>query len=219
MTSIPWKKTFSHNGLLYLILDTQIRPYSPAGSGSWLRELLRAGIDIVQLRFHRESDKDILAYASNLSKIVRQEKKVFLINNRCDIAISSNAHGVHLGATDIPVKIARKILGKSAVVGKTVHSVSELRRFQEEPVEYLGIGPWYKSALKPDLTPFPRTQLTRALREARKPLFAVGGIHEANAERTIREGARNIVVCRGILSQPKPVQSTKKIKECLRRAI
>ncbi|UCC94953.1 MAG: thiamine phosphate synthase [Candidatus Omnitrophota bacterium] len=218
MKYIPLKKIFSLNGLLYIILDKSVVEKTPYNIVRLAEKLACAGADIFQLRFGESPDREFLKLATHLGKAVHARKKIFLVNNRADIAYLCGADGVHLGAEDIPVLQARKIIGKSKIVGKTVHSLDELKKFQKEEIDYLSVGPLFRTITKPHLVPLQHRELKEFLKRVRKPLFGIGGITLENLKYLCSVGIRNIALCHGIVLAQNPSKYTKVIKQCLKKA-
>lgn len=174
-------------------------------------------MDIFQLRAKNLSDKDLLATAKKLSKIIHKRKKIFIVNDRADMASLCGADGLHLGAGDIDTNDARKIIGKNAVVGKTVHSPAQLRRFAKENIDYVSIGPVFKTKTKPNLSPLKLRQLKVLTKKAKKLTFAIGGISLYNIDSLVKNGINNVTVCRGIILHKNPESVIKEYKRCLRK--
>jgi thiamine-phosphate pyrophosphorylase len=202
-------------GLLYFVLDEKVSNAAGRNLPVFADTVARAGADIIQFRPAAGPDIAAVHAAKILCARVHNARKIFIVNNRADVALLSDADGVHLGAGDIAVADARKILGKSKIIGKTVHSLRELRKFQEEEVDYLSIGPLFPSRIKPNLRPLPQKQLKALVKRCYKPLFAIGGINEKNISTLRTQGIHNIAVCRAITGSRSPTQSTKRIKRCL----
>ena len=101
---MSWKRKSSRNGLLYVILDKEVIDKAEANIFSLADKLAHFGVDILQLRAKGISDKEYIYLAKKLSKIIRKRKKLFIINDRADIAYLSNASGLHLGEGDVSVK-------------------------------------------------------------------------------------------------------------------
>jgi len=180
------------------------------------QRLARAGqVDIFQLRVLHSSDRNTVKLAKSLSKIVHKYKKMFIINNRADIAYLAGADGIHLGEEDIPIHLARKIL-PNKLIGKTVHSLEELENSQKENIDYLSLGPVFRSQTKPNLKPLGLKKLKNMIKYIRFPFFVIGGINVNNLDKLKKLGRINIALCEGILSSPDPVQMAREIKETLK---
>jgi len=211
-----WKKKLSKGNLIYLILDEGTANRNNLNLLEMAQRLARAGqVDIFQLRVLHSSDRNTVKLAKSLSKIVHKYKKMFIINNRADIAYLAGADGIHLGEEDIPIHLARKIL-PNKLIGKTVHSLEELENSQKENIDYLSLGPVFRSQTKPNLKPLGLKKLKNMIKYIRFPFFVIGGINVNNLDKLKKLGRINIALCEGILSSPDPVQMAREIKETLK---
>ena len=173
-------------------------------------------IDFFQFRFKNLSDKEAVEISLKLSKILHKRKKVFIINDRPDVALISNADGVHLGEKDLPVNLVRKILKNKKIIGRTIHSYTEFLQVKKEKINYLSVGPIFSTQLKPNLTPISRKEIKKILKETRKPVFAIGGINLKNLEKVLNMGFKNIALCRGLILSKNLKKVTKSFKEKLK---
>lgn len=217
MKSTVWKKKFSNSGLLYLILDQKVINKAKLNIFALTDKLAGWGVDIFQLRVKDLDDHSLLELAKELSKIIHKRKKVFIVNDRVDIAYLSKASGLHLGKDDISAHEARKILGEDKIIGKTTHSVNELIRFKKDDVDYLSIGPVFATKTKPELNPLSNHELTLMLGKVNKQIFAIGGINLYNVRSLFEKGIKNIALCRDIILAKDLKLQVKKYKECLRK--
>jgi len=215
-----WKRKSSKNGLLYVILDKEVIDTAGINIFSLADKLAHFGVDIFQLRAKGISDKKYLSIAVKLSKIIRKRKKLFIVNDRADIVYLSKASGLHLGENDISLSQARKIVGKQAIIGKTIHSLRELENLKgkEAKVDYISIGPAFKTKTKPDLRPLTSKKLKALISKGEKLMFAIGGINQYNIESLLESGIRNIAICRGIILAKNLKTRVKEYKKCLKRA-
>ena len=109
------------------------------------------GADCIQLRVKDIEDGDFFDFACEFVKICRRHNVISIINDRADIAIASEADGVHLGQNDLPVENVRQLQVKPLIIGKTTHSQQELRACIDKMPTYVSIGPVFATPLKPDL--------------------------------------------------------------------
>jgi len=213
-----WKKNLSGHGLLYAILDKKIIEEADLDIFSLTDELAHCGVDIFQLRVKETADKKLLQLARRLTKIIHKRRRIFIVNDRADIAYLSEADGLHIGKNDISPKEARKILGEKAILGSTVHSLGELRSFQKAKTNYIGIGPAFKTKTKPSLTPLRSKELRTMISNANKLVFAIGGINLYNVGSLIAMGIQNVAVCRGLILCKDLKEAVREYKECLAKA-
>lgn len=205
-------------GLLYIILDVKTVKKSGKDIFTLTDCLAHYGADIFQLRAKNIPDNDFLNLAEKLSKIIHRRRKIFIVNDRADIAYLSKADGLHLGKNDISCAQARKILGKKAIIGKTVHSIKELNSFQNESINYISIGPAFKTKTKPELAPLNPKKLKVIANKSAKLTFAIGGINLYNIHLLRNFGINNIAVCRAIILSKNPKAIIAEYKRCLKKA-
>ena len=215
---MSWRRKFSRNGLLYVILDKEVIDKAGANIFSLADKLAHFGVDILQLRAKGISDKEYLCLAKKLSKIIRKRKKLFIVNDRADIAYLSNASGLHLGEGDLSAKEARKILGKQVIIGKTIHSLKKLENLRETGVDYISVGPAFKTKTKPGLKPLTSKKLKAMISKSGKLIFAIGGITQYNIASLLESGIKNLAICRDILLAKNLKTRIKKYKKCLKKA-
>jgi thiamine-phosphate pyrophosphorylase len=155
------------------------------------RQAVEAGACAVQYRDKSASTKEMLDTAFKLRKICKSIP--LIINDRVDVAFVSNADGVHLGQDDMPLTLARKILGRSKIIGATAHNLQEALRAKKGGADYLGVSPIFRTRTKPDAG---RPAGLEALRVISSrvdiPLVAIGGINLNNAQAVISAGADSL---------------------------
>src|SRR5260370_2846388 len=138
--------------------------------------MLDAGTRIMQLRLKDVSSRDFLAAARSISAFCRTRGATLIVNDRVDIEMLANAHGVHLGQDDLPLEAARRIAGPDAIIGISTHTVEQARAAADGGADYIGFGPMYPGGLRNNLTGNGLEKL-RAVRAAVKiPIVAIGGI-------------------------------------------
>jgi thiamine-phosphate pyrophosphorylase len=169
----------------YFITDSRFSRY---GILSDVRSALRAGVKVVQYREKNKSSREMFEEALKLRSICR--KITFLVNDRVDIALAVGADGVHLGQDDMPLTIARKILGKKMLIGFTVHNLKEALLAQKQGADYLGVSPIFPTGTKSDAgKPIGIAALKAIRKRVRIPIVALGGINLKNAKSVIDAGA------------------------------
>jgi len=154
------------------------------------RALSRSGVSFFQLRAKNASDGEFLGLAVRLRKELAG--RLFLINDRCDVALAARADGVHLGQDDLPASEARHLLGREALVGVSAGSPSELARVLRDSPDYVSLGPVYSTSTKKDAGhPLGPAGFARLIQRVppRVPVLAVGGITPDNVCILVRAGA------------------------------
>lgn len=142
---------------------------------------LAGGADCLQLREKSLPDAELLQRATRLAALCRQHGKIFIVNDRPDIARLSHADGVHVGQDDVSVSQARQIVGADAIVGISTHNDAQIREAIAATPSYIAVGPMFDTSTKPqDHLAGPDTlALARSLTSL--PLVAIGGIAAHNA--------------------------------------
>lgn len=181
----------------YFVTDARL---SRAGIISDVRQAVSVGVCAVQYRNKEASTREMLEEALKLRKICR--KVPLIINDRVDIALAVKADGVHLGQDDMPIAIARKILGKNKIIGLTVHSLFEAERAQREGANYLGVSPIFTTHTKNDAGKPVGTGLISEIKsKCRIPIVAIAGINLGNARRVIKAGADAISAISAVIDK------------------
>jgi len=175
---------------------------------------LKGGLPLVQYRDKTSDDHTRLTTARHLQALCQRYGALFLVNDRVDIALGANADGVHLGQTDIPMELARQILGRDRLVGRSTTNAQELERAIAEGADYVGVGPIFATPTKPGKAAVGFDYLQYARKHAPMPQFAIGGIDLSNIEEVIKAGATQVAVVRAIMEATDPEATT---RELLRR--
>lgn len=195
---------------LYLILDAQVNTYTQ------LLEILKrsilCGVDIVQLRDKSGCARDILALAKEAKKIIK-EQAPFIINDRVDLAHIADASGVHLGQDDIPINVARRMLGSKKIIGISCQNLEHALRAQKDGADYIGFGSVYKTQTKPGRSPMDLEVLRKVVREIKIPVFAIGGITSGNIRQLRKLGVERVAVCREICLAKNVSEATRNLKQ------
>ena len=180
--------------------------------GGWL-EVAAAAIDgganCLQLREKDLEDGELLARARRLSALCRQHGVLFIMNDRPDLALLSDADGVHLGQTDMSVAEARRIVGADRLIGLSTHNPDQLKAAIAIEPDYIAVGPMFPSQTKPqDHVPGPDL-LALAARTTHIPIGPIGGITKSNAPHLRKAGAQRLCVCSEIISADNPTQAAR----------
>ncbi|HEY6639812.1 MAG TPA: thiamine phosphate synthase [Nitrospiraceae bacterium] len=183
---------------LYIILDPSIYPARP------LVEVLtitaEAGAVLFQYRNKSAAMKDAYVEALALRQAAAKAGVLFIVNDRCDLALAVDADGVHLGQEDLPLDLARKVMGQDKLIGISTHNPDQVREAAAGRPDYLGFGPIFKPGSKQDHDPVVGLEGLRAMRKLTSlPIFAIGGIQIEQAGEVMRAGANGVAVISAIL--------------------
>ena len=164
-----------------------------------LRELLHAGVKILQLRAKSLAAKDFLA----LAKYVRSETAAhncrLIVNDRADIAMACNADGVHLGQDDLPLHAARRFIANQ-IIGVSTHDIEQAQQAQREGADYIGFGPMFGTQTKDTGYSARGIAMLKEIRAAVAiPIVAIGGINEHNVRQVWQAGADSAAIISDIL--------------------
>ncbi len=167
---------------------------------SILKELVRGGATLVQIRDKDTPARDLLPDLRRCVEFARERRVLLLINDRCDLALCSGADGVHLGQDDLPPAAARRLLGAARVIGYSTHSVAQARAAAPLPVQYIGFGPVYGSSTKPGANPVTGLRsLRRACAIVDKPVVAIGGIGLEQLREVLDCGAHSVAAISALM--------------------
>ncbi|HET6733998.1 thiamine phosphate synthase [Mycobacterium sp.] len=187
---------------------------------------LAGGVDIIQLRdkgspgeqrFGPLEARQELEALATLADAARRHDALLAVNDRADIALAAGADVLHLGQDDLPLAVARDIIGPGPVIGRSTHDRAQVTAAAEEAVDYFCVGPCWPTPTKPG-RPAPGLDLVRATAElgTNKPWFAIGGIDEQRLPDVLAAGARRIVVVRAITAADDPQDAARRLKSTLR---
>jgi thiamine-phosphate diphosphorylase len=166
-------------------------------------QLLVAGVRTIQLRDKASSTKDLLDAARACLKLTRAACALLIINDSIDVALASDADGVHLGQDDIPIDEARRALGDGKLIGLSTHSIEQFRSGLSTSADYLAVGPVFSTSTKENPSPVVGLELVRAAHEiSDRPVVAIGGINLKQARRVLDAGADAIAVISALYPPP-----------------
>jgi len=188
---------------LYLVTDRPLSLGRPIEEIVWAA--VEGGVTAVQLREKECSTREFVALARKLHPLLAPRGIPLLINDRIDVALSARADGVHIGQTDMPYPDARRLLGPDALIGLSVETAEQAAEAAAWDCDYLGVGPIFATATKPDAAPAWGLERFTALRTtSRHKLVAIGGLNASNAAAVTAAGADGIAVVSAICSAPDP---------------
>ncbi len=186
---------------LYIILDPSVCPARPLVEV--LRAAAEAGASIFQYRNKTASMKEAYAEALALRQAAAKAGVLFIVNDRCDLALALDADGVHLGQGDLPLNLARKVMGPDKLIGISTHNPDQVREAAAGKPDYLGFGPIFKPGSKQDHDSLVGLEGLRTIRSLTSlPVFAIGGIQVDQVGEVVRAGANGVAVISAILKAP-----------------
>ena len=179
---------------LYVITDEKLTPYEGGRIFEMVEEALKGGAKVIQLRDKTHSDEFLLNYALELKNLCHEYNAIFIVNERLELALRSDADGIHVGKEDLPVKEVKKYL-KNKIIGASCYgSIERAEIVQEEGASYVAFGSFFPSPTKPEAKVVEKEILKIAKGRLKIPICAIGGITLEKAEELIRLGADMIAV-------------------------
>jgi len=178
-----------------------------------VRQAIIGGCTLVQLREKELSSLDFYKAAAKLRHLTNQYGVPLIINDRIDIALAVGADGVHIGQSDIPAAIARKIIGDDMVLGVSARSVGEAVQAIQDGADCLGVGAMFSTATKEDAEIVTMEDLQRIREAVNVPIVVIGGINKSNAAIFKAAGVNGLAVVSAIISQKDIEAATKELKE------
>jgi thiamine-phosphate pyrophosphorylase len=161
--------------------------------------VLRAGVGWVQYRDKTGPRRKVYEEAIKLKDLAGKHNAVFIVNDYSDIALAVDADGVHLGQDDLPVKEARKILGKGKIIGVSTHSIEQSLEAEQAGADYIGFGPVFHTSTKDAGSPRGIDLLGEIKNKVSIPVVAIGGINLGNIHSVLETGVDAVAAASAIL--------------------
>lgn len=169
---------------------------------------LEGGLHLVQYR-DKETDDSVRLYnAQKLRDLCSQYGALFLINDRVDLALAVNADGIHLGQQDMPIALARQLLGSQKIIGRSTTNPEEMQKAIAEGADYVGVGPVFETPTKPGKKAAGFEYVRYAAENCPIPWFAIGGIDTNNIGEVLNAKAERVAVVRAIMEAEQPTLVT-----------
>jgi len=180
-------------------------------------EAVAGGVGMVQLRERNMAAGDLLELARKL-KTATRGKALFAVNDRVDVAEAVEADGIHVPENGLPTRTVRSIMGRYAVLGRSVHSVESAHQASRDGAEYVIAGTIFKTASKPDVTPVGVSLIAEITKDLSQPVFAIGGVTKENVEEVIKAGAAGVAVVSAITEAEDPKAAAQELVKALNEA-
>ena len=200
--------------LLCVITDEAYCPVTLA------REALNGGAAMIQLRHKSASGSQLFTWALAIRNLCREYHALFIINDRVDIALASEADGVHLGQNDLPAAAARKLLGNTRIIGVSVSSPEEAVQAEKDGADYIGFGHVYPTVSKlKEHPPLGPENLQKTVQSISLPVVAIGGISIENAPILISRGASGVAVISAVSRAENPSKAAFELMRALQKSL
>ncbi|MCU0594019.1 MAG: thiamine phosphate synthase [Desulfobacterota bacterium] len=201
-------------GRLHLLTDVVLQ--SRFSHEELTRLGIAGGADTIQLREKTGSTRRMIEVAKGMGAVCRQAGVPFIVNDRVDVAVASEADGVHLGQNDFPIPLARSLLGTDKLIGGSAATLEEARSCLAEGADYIGFGPVYVTGSKDDAGPVSGAAILKQVVETIPlPIIAIGGITAENVGEVMRAGVYGIAVISAICCQIDPEGATRALQKAM----
>lgn len=183
---------------IYPITDKRL-----SGKSSHLqivRELIRGGATVIQIRDKDTPAGELLADMQRCVEYAARFGITILVNDRCDLALVSGADGVHLGQDDLPPSAARRVMGRRSILGFSTHTPAQVGASTSLPIQYIGFGPVFSTSTKANPSPVTGLAgLRRACRISTHPVVAIGGVGLDQVRSVLGAGAASAAVVSALM--------------------
>ncbi|AJY52611.1 MULTISPECIES: thiamine phosphate synthase [Halomonadaceae] len=193
---------------LYLVTDAAL--CDGYGLEQTVEAAVRGGVTIVQLRDKYASDEQMTAQAKRLKALLAGSGVPLIINDRLQVALESQADGLHVGQSDAAIEEARQVLGEQAIIGLSINTFAQLQAAPIALLDYVGIGPVFATGSKQDhAQPIGFGGLASLVKACPLPSVAIGGLKAEHAISVQRAGANGIAVISAICGQHDPFKAAR----------
>lgn len=196
---------------IYLCTDRELMTTNTVEES--VEQAILGGATVIQLREKNCSGKDFYQTALNIKKITDKYQIPLIINDRFDIALAIDADGVHVGQSDLPCSVIRRIFGPHKIIGVSASNLKEALQAQADGADYLGVGAMYATQTKTDTRAVSMEELKSILKAVDLPIVVIGGINQNNLHHFKEMGVDGIAVVSAIVAQKDIIQATKNLKK------
>lgn len=198
---------------LYLVTD---RNQPAAGTfEKVVKEALKGGVTLVQLR-EKEGDTGLLyERAVKLKKITDAFHVPLIIDDRIDIMLASGADGVHVGQSDMPAAMARKLIGPDKILGVSAGTLEEAVQAEKDGADYLGVGAMFPTATKEDADITSSSELRRIMDTVHIPVVTIGGMNKSTIPLFKGYGLSGFAVVSAVMAADEPEKAAAELKEMI----
>ncbi|MDD4953607.1 MAG: thiamine phosphate synthase [Candidatus Omnitrophica bacterium] len=209
------KKTLLKKSALYVIADN--RTAGKRNITGIINKIKKSGVDIIQYRDKGSTRAKVIKNAFIFKKALADTDIIFIINDHLDVAKIVDSDGVHLGQEDIPIEIARRVLGKDKIIGISCHNLKQAFDAQVRGADYIGFGPVFATPTKPQYRPIGTGLINKLKKKIRIPFFLIGGIDQDNLTALSLKGVTRAAVCRAVIQANDPAQASEYLRKILHK--
>ncbi|MBU5438360.1 thiamine phosphate synthase [Tissierella sp. MSJ-40] len=202
---------------LYLVTDRELM--STENLEIAVEQAILGGCTVVQLREKDCSSLEFFQTAIKIKEVTDKYQIPLIINDRIDIALAVDATGVHIGQSDIPANIARKLIGNNKILGVSASTFEEAIKAQEDEADYLGVGAMFNTGTKTDAKITPIDELVQIRKHIELPIVVIGGINETTIPKFEGIDIDGIAVVSAIISKPDIKAAAQELKNMFRKSL
>jgi len=195
---------------IYLVTDRDLMSTETLEEA--VEQAIIGGSTLVQLREKDCSSLDFYNTAVKVKEITDKYNVPLIINDRLDIALAVDAAGVHVGQSDMPAAIVRKVIGEDKIIGVSTGSLEQALKAQKDGADYLGVGAMYATGTKKDANPTSMEELKKIRENISIPIVVIGGINKERIKDFEGMGIDGIAIVSAIISQKDIAEATKELK-------
>lgn len=195
---------------IYLVTDRDLMSTETLEEA--VEQAIIGGCTLVQLREKDCSSLDFFNTAVKIKEITDKYNVPLLINDRLDIALAVDAAGVHVGQSDLPVSVVRKIIGEDKIIGISAGTLEEAIQGQKDGADYLGVGAMYATGTKKDANPTSMEELKKIRENVSLPIVVIGGINEERVRDFKGTGIDGLAIVSAIIAQKDIAEAARRIK-------
>ncbi|MBE6895305.1 MAG: thiamine phosphate synthase [Ruminococcaceae bacterium] len=178
-----------------------------------VEQALKGGVTLLQLREKNKTTREYISLAEKVHALAKKYNIPLIIDDRIDVAMAVDAEGVHLGQSDMPVDIARRILGDSKIIGATAKTVSQAMEAYKNGADNLGVGAIYPTTTKVKTVLTSVDTLKDVVKAVPIPVNAIGGLNKDNMHVLENTGISGVCVVSAIMKADNPQKAAEEIKE------
>lgn len=199
---------------LYLVTDRELMSTKTLEEA--VEQAILGGCTLVQLREKAASSMEFYINALKVKAVTDKYNIPLIINDRVDIAMAVDAAGVHVGQSDLPAIVLKKILSPEKIVGVSANTVADAIKAKEDGADYIGVGALYSTSTKTDADVISKEQLLEIRKAVDIPLVGIGGVNLENAGELSNTGIEGIAVVSAVIAQKDIAAAAKELLERFR---
>lgn len=176
-----------------------------------IEEAIKGGVSVVQIREKTAETLDFYNLALKVKEITTKYNVPLIINDRVDVALAIDADGVHVGQTDMPCDVTRRLIGEDKILGVSASTVDEAQKAEKDGADYIGTGAVFPTATKDDAPSVTKDELKQVVESINIPVVAIGGINHENASELLDTGIAGLSVVSAIMGADDPKKSSEEL--------